>query len=181
MDDRDYRPLEKIVKTEKRAPLVEITDKFNEERNVSVSKRTLRWRLRDHGFSRRVCKKKVVIKLDNRKKTDWHGVGGKGGGQISTNGVKIYWVTSHKFVLGRNDGAYVWRKRGEGWRPDFVKERTDRKFSIMMWGWICYNGEGGREYKCWQIHQHSGGQYLTGYLTLSRKWLLIPGWQRTRT
>jgi hypothetical protein len=21
----------------------------------------------------------------------------------------------------------------------------------------------GREYKCWQIHQHSGGQYLAGY------------------
>ena len=38
MDDRDYRQLEKIVKTEKRAPLGEITAKFNEERIVSVSK-----------------------------------------------------------------------------------------------------------------------------------------------
>ena len=39
MDDRDYRQLEKIVKTERRAPLVEITAKFNDERNVSVSNR----------------------------------------------------------------------------------------------------------------------------------------------
>ena len=46
MDDRDYRQLEKIVKTERRAPLVEITAKFNEERNVSVSKQTIRRRLR---------------------------------------------------------------------------------------------------------------------------------------
>jgi hypothetical protein len=68
MDDRDYRQLEKIVKTERRAPLVEITDKFNEERNVSVSKRTVRRRLRNRRFSRRVCRKKVVIKFDNRKK-----------------------------------------------------------------------------------------------------------------
>ena len=46
MDDRDYRLLEKIVKTERRAPLVEITAKFNDERNVSVSKQTIRRRLR---------------------------------------------------------------------------------------------------------------------------------------
>ena len=36
MDDRDYRQLEKIVKTERRSALVEITAKFNEERNVGV-------------------------------------------------------------------------------------------------------------------------------------------------
>ena len=35
------------------------------------------------------------------KKADWHGVGRKGGGQLSTNGVKIYSVTSQKFVLVR--------------------------------------------------------------------------------
>ena len=37
----------------------------------------------------------------NRKKTDWHDVGRKGGGQLSINGIKSYSVTSHKFVLGR--------------------------------------------------------------------------------
>ena len=39
MDDRDYRQLVKIVKTERRAPLVEITAKFNEERNVCLNGR----------------------------------------------------------------------------------------------------------------------------------------------
>ena len=68
VDDRDYRQLEKIVKTERRAPLIEITAKFNEERNVSVSKWTVRRRLRDHGFSKRVCRKRIVVKFDNRKK-----------------------------------------------------------------------------------------------------------------
>ena len=38
---------------------------------------------------------------DGRIKTDWHGVGRKGGGQFSTNGVKLYSVMSYKFVLGR--------------------------------------------------------------------------------
>jgi len=102
MDDTGYQQLEKIVKAERRAPLVKITANFNEERNVSVSKRTVRRRLMDHGFSRSVCRKKVVVKFDYRKKNDWHGVGRKRGGQLSTNGVKLYLVTSHKFVLGRS-------------------------------------------------------------------------------
>ena len=90
------------MKTERRAPLVKITANFSEERNVSVSKRTVRRRLRDHGFSRNVCRKKVVVKFNNRNKNDWHGVWRKCGGQLSTNGVKLYLVTSHKFVLGRS-------------------------------------------------------------------------------
>jgi hypothetical protein len=62
-----------------------------------MSKRTVRRRLRDHEFSRRVCRKKVVT----IEKNDWHGVGRKCGGQLSTNGVKLYSLTGHKFVLGR--------------------------------------------------------------------------------
>jgi hypothetical protein len=35
--------------------------------------------------------------------------------------------------------VYVWKKRGEGWTPDIVKGRTDHKFSVKVWGCICYN------------------------------------------
>ena len=90
------------MKTERRAPLVKITANFNEERNVKVSKRMVRRRLRDHGFSTNVCRKKVVVKFNNKKKNDWQGVWRKRGGQLSTNGVKLYLVTSHKFVLSRS-------------------------------------------------------------------------------
>ena len=31
---------------------------------------------------------------------------------------------------------------GEEWRQDLVKGRMDRKFSVMVWGCICYNGIG---------------------------------------
>jgi hypothetical protein len=60
-----------------------------------------------------------------------------------------YSVTSHKFVLDRTS-VYMC---GEEWRQDLVKGRMDRKFSVMVWGCICYNGVGtltqdGREYKC---------------------------------
>jgi len=41
MDDKDYLQLLQIVTTERRAALVEITAKFNEERTASVSKQTV--------------------------------------------------------------------------------------------------------------------------------------------
>ena len=44
--------------------------------------------------------------------------------------------------IGQDKRVYVWRKHGEGWRPHLVKGRTDRKFSVMVWGCICYNGVG---------------------------------------
>ena len=55
------------------------------------------------------------------EKNDWHGVGRKGGGQLSTNGneVKLYSVTSHKFVLGRTSvhthGGNVEKGRNRTW------------------------------------------------------------------
>ena len=79
MDDRDYRQLEKIVKTERRAPLGEIAAKFNEERIVSVSKTDGKRRLRYHGISRRVCK------FDNRKK------------RLAWCREKMWWTTQYQW------------------------------------------------------------------------------------
>ena len=54
----------------------------------------------------------VVIKFDNRKKNDWPGVMRKSGGQLSTNGVKVFSVTSHKFILGRTS-VYMYGRNVE--------------------------------------------------------------------
>jgi hypothetical protein len=62
-------------------------------------------------------------------KNDWHGVWRKGGGQLSTIGIKLHSVTSHKFVLDgtivyvyggnvQNGGDRTWR-RGE-WTANSV-------------------------------------------------------------
>ncbi|XP_062569344.1 uncharacterized protein LOC134231397 [Saccostrea cucullata] len=66
--ERDYRCLERLVKVNRRDSLTEITNKFNENRNIPVSKRTLQLHLHKHGFTRRVSKKKLVIREINRRK-----------------------------------------------------------------------------------------------------------------
>ena len=68
VSDRHYRRLERLVKTNRRESLIEITNKFNENIDQPVAKRTVQLHLHKHGFSRRVSKKKVVVKESNRKK-----------------------------------------------------------------------------------------------------------------
>lgn len=65
---RDYRKLERLVKTHRRESLKDITDQFNENRERPVSKRTVQLHLHKNGFVRRVAKKKLVIREVNRKK-----------------------------------------------------------------------------------------------------------------
>lgn len=66
--DREYRRLQRIVNRDRLAPLGEITARFNENKPTSVSKKTIKRRLKENGFYRGVYRKKVVIKTVNRKK-----------------------------------------------------------------------------------------------------------------
>ena len=66
VSDRHYRRLERLVKTNKRESLIEITNKCYENIDQPVAKHTVQ--LHKHGFLRRVSTKKVVVKESNRKK-----------------------------------------------------------------------------------------------------------------
>lgn len=66
--DRECRRLQRIFNSDRLAPLGEITARFNENKPTSVSKKTIKRRLKENGFYRGVYRKKVVIKTVNRKK-----------------------------------------------------------------------------------------------------------------
>ena len=68
LSDRHYRRLERLVKTNRRESLIEITNKFHENIDQPVAKHAAQLHLHKHGFSRRVSKKKVVLKESNKKK-----------------------------------------------------------------------------------------------------------------
>ena len=67
LSDRHYRRLERLVKTNRRESLIEITNKFHENIDQPVAKHAAQLHLHKHGFLRRVSKKKVVVKESNRK------------------------------------------------------------------------------------------------------------------
>ena len=55
--ERDYRKLERLVKANGRDTLSNITSKFNENREIQVSRSTVQSHLSQHGFQERVIKK----------------------------------------------------------------------------------------------------------------------------
>lgn len=65
---RDYRKLERLVKSHRRNNSKDNTDSFNENRERPVSKRTVQLYLHKNGFVRRVSKKKLVTREVNKKK-----------------------------------------------------------------------------------------------------------------
>ena len=58
---RDDRQLVRIVKTNRRSLLSDITAKLNEGRSDPVSKRTIQYNLHKQNYRRSVVKKKLVI------------------------------------------------------------------------------------------------------------------------
>lgn len=138
---RDYRKLERIVKTNRRCSLSDITAKFNEERPEPVSRRTIQHNLHKNNYRRSVAKKKLVIKENNRKKRlSWC----RGKRQWSVeNWKRVIFSDESKIMIGHDERVRIWRKKDEGWRPDLVEKRNlQAKYEVMIWGCICWEGVG---------------------------------------
>ena len=49
-----------------------------------------------------------------------------------------------KVVIGKDQRIQIWRKNGEGWRPDLYgpKKSSSVVYEVMIWGYICWSGVG---------------------------------------
>lgn len=121
--------------------MADTTVKFNQNNTNPVAKRTLQFHLHENGFKRRVTRKKLVIKEVNRKKRlSW--CREKRRWSVENNWRKIIVSDESKIMIGHDDRVYVWRKAGEGWRPDLVSQKPRPKFQVMIWGCISWFGPG---------------------------------------
>ena len=138
---RSYRQLERLVKNDRRAPLGEITAKFNEIRDRKVCAKTVRRKLKEHRLRRGVYRKRVVVKTVNRKKrVSW--CRGKRWQTVNNFWKNIIFSDESQVYIGEDQRIYIWRKPEEGWRPDLVKRREQCPVKVMIWGCICYSGVG---------------------------------------
>jgi hypothetical protein len=81
--------LNRLVKKNRRAPLQEITTKFNDNKEHSFSSRTIRRKLVSEGYKRRAAKKCVIVCEVNVKRGS-HGVGKDATGLLIRTGGNIY-------------------------------------------------------------------------------------------
>jgi hypothetical protein len=86
-----------------------VTTRFNENREIQVSKRTVQRSLYQEGYHRRVVKKKVRIREANRKKlVKW--VRENLHRRIEGQWDRVIFSDESQVVVGNNNRFYIWRK-----------------------------------------------------------------------
>ena len=142
LTDRHYRRLERLVKTNRRHSLVDITNRFNESVDQPVAKRTVQFHLHKHGFSRRVSRKKVVVKEVNRKKRlSW--CKKKRRLTVENYWKRVIFSDESKIMVGHDSRVYVWRKKDEGLQSDLETPRQHKPcYEVMIWGCVTWEGVG---------------------------------------
>ena len=109
LDGPDERSLIRLARTNRKTPLAELTNKFNQHRPSQVSKRTTKRCLYRNGYHRRVVKKKVRIREVNRKKrVNW--CRGKVGWPVNGQWDKVIFTDESQVVLGENQRIFIWRR-----------------------------------------------------------------------
>ena len=131
--------LSRLVKSDRKGTLADITNKVNETYTSTFCTRTVRRKLFTLGYKRRAVSKRMVVKSDNRKmRVLWcketrywtvHEHWGK-------------WVIydERQVVISTNNRAYIWRKYHEVNNPYLMCTPSKKKLSIMIWGCMCYRG-----------------------------------------
>ena len=140
-DDRGDRKILRCVKTDRRQSLTEITNKLNNVLPNTISSRTVRRRLRFHGFRRRKIRKTLTIRTENRhRRVYW--CRSKLRWTLNRDWKRVIFSDETQVVVDSNNCVYVWKCPDDVWRPECLGLRGNCKCSAMFWGCITYQGVG---------------------------------------
>ena len=83
----------------------------------------------------------VVKEVNRKKRLSW--CREKRWWTVQQHWKKVIFSDESKIMIGHDERVYVWRKCGEGWRPDLVPSANVKpKYEAMIWGCITFNGVG---------------------------------------
>jgi hypothetical protein len=134
-----------MVRGNRRQTLENLTNKFDNTSVDNLSFRTVRRRLFESGYKRRVISKKITIRKENRacrcsfcrQKLTW---------TVRNNWCKVIFSDETKVVIGTERKMYAWRRCNERLYPECTGIMSDGEkqgtISAMFWGCITYNGVG---------------------------------------
>lgn len=133
--------LSRLVKSDRKGTLTDITNKFNDTCDTRFCTRTIRRKLFAQDYKRRAVSKRMVVKADNRKK------------RILWCRERRYWSVDDQWknwifsdecqvAIGSNNRVYIWRKDREVNNPHLMCTPSKKKVSVMVWGCLCFHGMG---------------------------------------
>lgn len=141
---RAENALSRVVKSNRRLSLKDITSEFNGRVPAPVSRRTVQRNLHNLGYTRRSVRKKIGIREVNKKKRVaycrekllW---------TVETNWKKVIFSDEMMIVLKPDGCLKVWRRSCEVWRPEclgYVAVTPSTTIKLMVWGSLTYYGVG---------------------------------------
>ena len=141
---RDQRTLSRLILANRRAPLKKILAEFNANNDFTISKRTFDRYCRILGFKRAPAGKKQVLN-DRHRRTRLAWCRPRRLWTVQDNWSKIIFSDESMIKIGDNYRVYVWKRAGEGYRPDLYGEKENSmksRFKVMVWGCINWSGVG---------------------------------------
>ena len=144
-DARDERVLQRLLVSDRRQTLADLTNDFNGQYASNISSRTVRRRLNVEGYNRHPVSKTIVIRPINREKRKRF-CRAKQQWTVQNQWKKVIFSDETKIEIGNDQKVYVWRKSNERLRPEcngmYRRQNYRPKFSVMFWGCITYYGVG---------------------------------------
>ena len=109
---RDRNALKRLVKSNRRLTLLDISSKLNECKTKTLSQKTVQREWHSEGYKRRLAKKKKVVREVNRKKrVKW--CKQRRSRTVDNYWKKVIFSDESQIVLGTNNRVYIWRKDDE--------------------------------------------------------------------
>lgn len=141
IDGRATRRLVRQMKGDRKKNISVVTSDFNNNNGTNLSKKTV-WRcLRNVGYKRCVCKKKIRIRVENRiKRVRW--CMDRWNWTVAEHWKAVIFSDESQIVIGNDQRIYIWRKSDEAWLPDCISPGVNKKLSVMIWGSMTFNGVG---------------------------------------
>ena len=142
---RGDRIMYRMLRSDRRQSLGEITDQFNCQFVTKISSRTVRRRLNFEGYKKHpVCKKTTVSPVNREKRKRF--CRSKLMWTVRNHWKKVIFSDETKIEIGNNRKVYAWRKVDDRLRPEcnglYQGRNYKTKFSVMFWGCISYYGLG---------------------------------------
>ena len=143
---RSGRPkkLTRVLRGNRMASLVDITNNFNNDSQIGVCKRTIQRCLHRCDFRKPGIRKKMGVRAVNRvRRVSWART--KLGWTVHENWRNVIFSDEMSIIVSGSGLIKVWRKRTEGFLPEcigYLKQHEGRNLKVMVWGCITYFGQG---------------------------------------
>lgn len=130
---RDEVQFSRIIKSNRRETLVDITSGTNEAKVSTFCSKTVRKKeIFEMGCNRRVENQKMIVRcVSCCREKHW---------TVDYNWKNLILSNVCKIETGNNNRVYIWQKIDENDIPDFVCAPSKSKLSVMIWGCIRCEG-----------------------------------------